>query len=489
MPERRRGSEMPSLFDLPFEEPPEPQDPPARPARDRPYTVSGLTAVLRDAIEQRFADVWVEGEASNCRPYGGHLYFTLKDAGAQLRAVAFSSALRRLKFRPCDGQQLVARGRLTVYDRRGEYQLVCEQLEPKGIGALQVAFEALKRKLEAEGLFDDGRKRALPLLPRRIGVVTSLDGAAVRDILKVLLRRVPNASVVLRDTRVQGDGAGDDIRRALRRIVRVPGVDVVILARGGGSIEDLWAFNDEALARDIAACPVPVISGVGHQTDFTIADFVADVRAATPSNAAELVVAARAEFVSRLDALRRRAVLALRRRVDRGRQHTHALQTRSALARVPLDVANARREFQDMAARARRAIVAACARRGRQRESLAGRLDVAAPRRRLGAIATRLARVDAHLGSVVAARLAGERSRLAQHAGQLDALSPLAVLGRGYAVCWNEDRTAVLRRADATLRGREVHVRLAAGTLDCVVTNTSADDSGPQNTDGHDAHS
>lgn len=468
---------MPSLFDLPFEEAPEPTPPAAAepPGPRRPYTVSALTAALRDLIEERFFEVWVEGEISNAKTYGGHLYFTLKDATAQLRGVMFASSVRRLKFRPVDGQRLIARGRLSIYDKRGEYQLVCEHLEPQGLGALQAAYDALKRTLEREGLFDAARKRPLPMLPRRIGVVTSLDGAAVRDVLKVLLRRVPNASVVLRDTRVQGEGAAEDIRRALRRVVRVDGVDVVILARGGGSIEDLWAFNDEALARDIAACPVPVICGVGHQTDFTIADFVADVRAATPSNAAELVVGARTDFLGRLDRLRKRAALALHRRLDRCRQHTHRLQTRSALARVPLEVANARRDWQDLSSRGRRAVLAACGRRARRRDVLAGRLDSLAPRRRLAAVAARLARVDTRLGAAVARRLARDRSTLGERAARLGALSPLAVLGRGYAVCWDETHTRILRRADAALLGRTVHVRLAQGTLDCVVSRAEAD--------------
>lgn len=470
---------MPSLFDLPFEEAPEPTPPaapdPAPPGPRRPFSVSALTAALRELVEERFFEVWVEGEISNAKSYGGHLYFTLKDATAQLRGVMFASAVRRLKFKPVDGQRLLARGRLSIYDKRGEYQLVCEHLEPQGLGALQAAYEALKRTLEREGLFDPARKRPLPMLPRRIGVVTSLDGAAVRDVLKVLLHRVPNASVVLRDTRVQGEGAAEDIRRALRRVVRVEGVDVVILARGGGSIEDLWAFNDEALARDIAACPVPVICGVGHQADVTIADFVADVRAATPSNAAELVVGARTEFLGRLDRLRRRAALAVHRRIDRRRQHTHALQTRSALARVPLEVANARREWQDFSARARRAVLAACGRRTRRCEALAGRLEALAPRRRLAAVATRLARVDTRLGAAVARRLARDRADLAERAARLGALSPLAVLGRGYAVCWDGARIRILRRADPALVGQAVHVRLAEGTLDCVVTGTELD--------------
>ena len=254
-------------------------------------TVSQLTSDIRHLLESEFARVTVEGEISNCRPWTtGHVYFTLKDAGAQIRAVMFRSAARGLKFRLEDGQRVIARGRVGVYDVKGEYQIVCDRLEPTGAGALQVAFEQLKRRLDAEGLFATARKRPLPFLPRKIGIVTSLDGAAVRDIVTVLHARYANAHLVIRPARVQGDGAAADVARGLTAIARVPGVDVVIVGRGGGSIEDLWAFNEEVVARAIAACPVPVISAVGHETDFTIADFVADYRAPTPSAAAGAVV-------------------------------------------------------------------------------------------------------------------------------------------------------------------------------------------------------
>jgi exodeoxyribonuclease VII large subunit len=255
---------MTSLFDLPFEEPePEPEAeapllvPAAEPARTPPsgvLTVSQLTSDIRHLLESEFARVTVEGEISNCRPWTtGHVYFTLKDAGAQIRAVMFRSAARGLKFRLEDGQRVIARGRIGVYDVKGEYQIVCDRLEPTGAGALQVAFDQLKRRLEAEGLFATARKRPLPFLPRKIGIVTSLDGAAVRDIVTVLHARYSNAHVVIRPARVQGDGAAADVARGLAAIARVPGVDVVIVGRGGGSIEDLWAFNEEVVARAIAA--------------------------------------------------------------------------------------------------------------------------------------------------------------------------------------------------------------------------------------------
>ncbi|HXH07731.1 MAG TPA: exodeoxyribonuclease VII large subunit, partial [Vicinamibacterales bacterium] len=290
-----------SLFDLPFEEA---DERPAPAAERRIYTVAELTREIGELLERRYVDVWVEGEISNCRAWNtGHLYFTLKDETAQIRAVMFRSAVRYLRFRPEDGLHVVARGRIAVYDPKGEYQLVCEHLEPQGYGARQVAFEQLKRRLQAEGLFEAARKRPLPALPRRIGIVTSLDGAAIRDILKVLRRRYPNLHVVIRPTRVQGDGAAADIARAIADMGRFGGADVIIVGRGGGSVEDLWAFNEEVVARAIAGAPVPVISAVGHEVDVTIADFVADVRAPTPSAAAEMVVARKDEYCARIDRL------------------------------------------------------------------------------------------------------------------------------------------------------------------------------------------
>src|SRR5215831_18763032 len=311
---------MSDLFDLPFEEGPEeepldpvagPQGPPAR----RILSVTELTVRVRDALEQHVGEIWVEGELSNCRVWNtGHLYFTLKDQSSQLRGFMFKSALRYLRFKPTDGTRVVARGRISVYEPKGEYQLVCEHLEPQGLGALQLAFDQLKKRLQDEGLFDAGRKRPLPSLPRKIGIVTSLEGAAIRDIIKVLRRRYANAHLVVAPARVQGIDAAPDIARALRQIGRVAGVDVVIVGRGGGSIEDLWAFNEEMVARAIGRVPVPVISAVGHETDYTIADFVADVRAPTPSAAAEMVVAAKGEFADRIDRLQDRAFAAMRAR-------------------------------------------------------------------------------------------------------------------------------------------------------------------------------
>src|SRR5437762_7201967 len=337
---------MSDLFDLPFEEDPDeaepqaatpalsdPSTPPGRVEGRRVYTVTELTVRVRDHLEERFFEVWVEGELSGVRLYNsGHLYFTLKDSSSLLKGLMFRSALRYLKFKPADGLHVVARGRVSVYEPKGEYQLVCEHLEPQGLGALQLAFDQLKKRLQEEGLFDASRKRPLPVLPRKIGIVTSLDGAAIHDIIKVLRRRYANAHLVIRPTRVQGEGAAFEIAQALKAIGRVGGVDVVIVGRGGGSIEALWAFNEEIVARAIARSPVPVISAVGHDSDVPIADFVADVRAPTPSAAAELVVSRKDEFCGRIDRLEGRLRAAARGRVQRLSRRVHMLSGRPAIA-------------------------------------------------------------------------------------------------------------------------------------------------------------
>jgi len=334
---------MSDLFDLPFEDDPapEPAPSPAVPvATRRVLSVTELTVRVRDLLEAELSEVWVEGELSNCRVWNtGHVYFTLKDGASQIRAVIFRSALRYLKFKPADGLRVVARGRVSVYEPKGEYQLVCEHLEPHGLGALQLAFDQLKKRLQDEGLFDAARKRPLPALPRKIGIVTSMDGAAIRDIIKVLRRRYANAHLVIRPARVQGEGAAAEIARGLRAIGRVPGVEVVIVGRGGGSIEDLWAFNEEIVARAIAQCPVPVISAVGHETDVTIADFVADLRAPTPSAAAEIVVAAKDDFCGRIDRLHDRLRAAARGRVQTLSRRVHIASGRPAFAGFPGRVA------------------------------------------------------------------------------------------------------------------------------------------------------
>jgi len=466
-----------TLFDAPFEDDePALEDRSSEPPRieRRIYTVSELTAGIRGLLETSFGEIWVEGEISNCKVWNsGHMYFTLKDGGSQIKAVMFRASLRYLRFKPADGLRVVARGQISVYEPKGEYQIACEHMEPQGLGALQLAFEQLKKTLQAEGLFAATRKRALPALPRRIGVVTSLDGAAVRDILKVLKRRAPHTSVLIRPARVQGDDAVADVVTALRQIAKAPGVDVVIVARGGGSIEDLWAFNEEKVARAIVACPVPVVSGVGHETDVTIADFVADLRAPTPSAAAEMVVAAHDEFCARIDRLTGRLRAAARAAVDRRRTRVHLLSSRRGLAGFQMRLALRGRHAAELTHQLRGATRASIETRARAYRSLRQRLEQRDLARRLAAMRGRL---DASRGRLAgAARLTQHRAdaRFRALAGRLESLSPLAVLGRGYAVCWNADRTAVVRSADSVVAGDRVHVTLASGELACRVDATS----------------
>ncbi len=466
---------MTSLFDLPFDGPEAPAGPKV-PAARRILTVSELTGQLRTLLEDRFVEIWVEGELSNTRVWNtGHMYFTLKDAGAQLKGVMFRSAVRALRFTPGDGLRVVARGRISVYDPKGEYQIVCEHLEPEGLGALQLAFDQLKERLSTEGLFDPRRKRPLPALPRKIGVVTSLDGAAVRDIIHVLRRRYPNAHIVIRPTRVQGEGAALDIARALAAIGRVPGVDVVIVGRGGGTIEDLWAFNEEVVARAIAGCPVPTISAVGHETDVTIADFVADLRAPTPSAAAEMVVARKDDFSARIDRLAHRVNTTIATRLHQCEAHLHALLARPGYAGVHGRVAMRGRHAADLTHELRRSLRAQVSARERAYQSLRLGLETFDLRRCLGRIRTRLVAADGGLASASAHGRHRADGRLRGAAARLHALSPLAVLGRGYAVCWNADRTVVIRDAAAVAKGDRLRVTLARGELDCDVINRSHD--------------
>lgn len=461
-----------SLFDLPFEEPtPRNEDSsPFEPAR-RILSVSELTARIRTLLEERFMEVWVEGELSNCRASNaGHLYFTLKDATAQMRGIMFRSSLRLLRFKPHDGLRVVARGRLSVYDPRGEYQIVCEHFEPAGLGALQLAFDQLKQRLSAEGLFDERRKRPLPSLPRRIGIVTSLDGAAVRDIVNVLVRRHGNVHLVIRPTRVQGEGAGPDVARGLQAVAAVKDVDVIIVGRGGGSIEDLWAFNEEVVARAIAGSPVPVISAVGHETDVTIADYVADVRAPTPSAAAEIVVARTEDFTARIDRLTRRLTAALSTRRHRLEARLHGLESRPGLAGARGRLALRGRYADELAFALRGAIIASLATRERGARALRLVLETFDLHKRLAGIRSTLAAGEGRLRQAGRDRHHRLARRLGQAAARLDSLSPLAVLGRGYAVCWNSDRSQVVRDASTVSAGDRVSVTLARGELDCEVT-------------------
>ena len=434
-------------------------------------TVSELTTRIRGVLESTQGEVLVEGEIANSRLWKtGHLYFTLRDEHAQLKAVMFRSAVRYLRFTPEDGLRVIARGRVTVYEPKGEYQIVCEQLQPQGVGALQVAFDQLKRTLEADGLFEATRKRPLPLLPRQIGVVTSLHGAALQDILKVLARRHPTAHVVIRPVRVQGEGAAGQIARGIDQLSRQEGVDVIIVGRGGGSLEDLWAFNEEPVARAIATATVPVISAVGHEIDVTLSDLVADIRAATPSAAAEIVVAGRDELLGRVDQLSDRLRATLRDTVRRLLTSVLELDRRPGVAGWPARLAIRARHAAELTHALTQATRSTLVTRERRLRSAQLKLEAHEPGRRLEASRTRLVVAGERLGAAIVHRRQRLEGRLGDLTGRLEALSPLGVLARGYAVCWNANRTAIVRDASAVSVGDDVAITLRQGQLTCTVT-------------------
>ena len=471
---------MSSQFDL-FAEPEPEREPDVERTRARTpsarerivFTVSDLTANIRGMLENAYSEVWVEAEISNCRLWNtGHLYFTLKDPGAQIKAVMFRSDVRALRFKPEDGLHVIVRGRISVYEPKGEYQIVCERMEPHGLGALQLAFDQLKRRLQAEGLFDAARKRPLPALPRKIGIVTSLDGAAIRDIIKVLERRYPNAHLVIRPARVQGDGAAGEVASGIRDIVKVRGIDVVIVGRGGGSVEDLWAFNEESVARAIVASPVPIISAVGHEVDFTIADFAADVRAPTPSAAAEIVVARKEDFCNHIERLSQRLAGAMRGSLARLESRIHLLNRRPGFAGWSARLALRGRHCAETTHALRHAARTSVARRLRAFQALRLQLEQYDLRRRFGTVRARLARVDGTLRAAAIQRHHRAEARLHTCAARLDSLSPLAVLGRGYAVVWNDARTRAIRKSSEVQRGDAVRVTLSEGELTCEVVKT-----------------
>ena len=383
-------------------------------------TVSELTRQIKDQLESHYPDVWVTGEISNCRPArSGHVYLTLKDDESQISAVIWRNTAARLKFDLADGLEVVARGGVEVYLPRGQYQLVIKQLTPKGVGALELAFRQLQERLSAEGLFDAERKRPIPRFPRRIALVTSPTGAAVRDMLQVITRRWPAVEIVLLPVRVQGAGAAEEIAGAIELVPTLPGVDVVIAGRGGGSLEDLWAFNEEIVARAIAECPIPLVSAVGHEIDVSIADLVADVRALTPSEAGELVVPHRDEFTASLAAVRTRLTGALQQRAQRARGLLTGLASRPVLVRP----------------------------HGRIRE-LAGRVD----------------ELQRRIDHAVRGVTRSNRDRLGTAAAALQALSPLEVLGRGYSVTHTTDGDVVRNTGQLEI-GTQISTTLADGRV------------------------
>ena len=437
------------------------------------WSVSDLTGRIRDLLAGEFTDVFVEGEVSNAHAaQSGHLYFTLKDNHAQIRCVCFRTQLARLKFRPEDGLHVTVRGSISVYEARGEYQFYVEHVEPIGLGALQLAFEQLKKRLDAEGLFDPERKKALPVLPQCVGLITSPRGAAVRDIVHILQRRFPNLHIVLYPVRVQGEGAAGEIAQAIRYFDRKQLADVLILARGGGSLEDLWAFNEETVARAIVASTIPIIAGIGHETDFTIADFAADIRASTPSAAAEMVVRTRQEFDGHLCDLRDKIAQLLRYRVLQASHKLHALDLHRAARRLEDSLRRRRQHTDELAAQLGAALRA-------QVETLERRFALALQhlaavdfRARLRAAAVRLDRRTAELEVRMNRALASRRQLLEKSLVQLQERSPLRLLERGYAICYDAAGN-VVQAADQVALGDRIRVQLARGRLGAEVKDKS----------------
>ena len=431
----------------------------------RIYTVSDLTARIRELLAKNFTDVTVQGEISNCRAASsGHYYFTLKDERAQVRCVLFKQQQRGMKFLPEDGIKVTVRGSVSVYEARGEYQIYVESIEPAGRGALQLAFEQLKKRLEAEGLFDAGRKKSLPLLPNRIGLITSPTGAAVRDVVRILKRRFHNVHLTLYPVRVQGEGSAAEIVVALEYFNRKLPVDVILLVRGGGSLEDLWSFNEESVARAIAASAIPLISGVGHETDFTIADFVADMRASTPSAAAELVVQTRREFDKLVMDLRARLEGSLRYRLLELSRRVHALAARSGFRR-PQDLLRQQRQRADEFTS--RLALGLRARLEDSRKRLNdARLHVASFdfRAKIGVLRLRLQSLTQELGMREERLLRLKRERWERLTLQLQERSPLKVLERGYAIA-TDAAGNVLRDANQVQIGDAVTLELHRGRL------------------------
>ncbi|HLK04263.1 MAG TPA: exodeoxyribonuclease VII large subunit [Candidatus Acidoferrum sp.] len=431
----------------------------------RALSVSELTARIRDLLAKNFSELSVEGEISNCREaQSGHFYLTLKDEKSQIKCVWFKQQMRGVKFRPEDGLKVTVRGSISVYEPRGEYQIYVESMEPSGRGALQLAFEQLKKRLEAEGLFDPKQKKPLPLLPSRIGLITSPKGAAVRDVVRILRRRFHNVHLTVFPVRVQGEGSAEEIVRALKFFNHHNLVDVVILARGGGSIEDLWSFNEEIVARAIFDSRIPIISGVGHETDFTIADFVADVRASTPSAAAELVVQTRREFDKHIADLQETLVEQIRYRILALSRRVHELGARRGFRR-PLDLLRQQRQRADEMTSRLALGLRARLEQSRKRYTAAHlrifRFDF---RARISALRIRLERQSVELGKRMDRLSRAKRDRLEKLLVQLQERSPLKVLERGYSIV-TDSSGAVLRDASAVSLGDTISIQLHKGKL------------------------
>ncbi|GAB7386835.1 exodeoxyribonuclease VII large subunit [Bacillaceae bacterium] len=436
------------------------------------FSVQELTRYLKHLFDEDeiLQDVWVRGEISNFTHHNSrHMYFTVKDETSRIRAVMFATHNQYLKFAPKNGSKVIIRGSVSVYERDGQYQLYVREMQPDGIGSLYLAFEQLKERLQAEGLFDAGRKRPLPPFPKVVGVITSPNGAAVRDIITTIKRRFPLADVLLFPVYVQGELAVPSIIRAFEIVNQRKDVDVVIVGRGGGSIEELWAFNEEKVARCIYHCRVPVISAVGHETDFTIADFVADVRAATPTAAAELAVPHLAEVKERLRHLRARLEHGLSQRVRTYRERLWRLQRSHAFRQPQSRLQQYQQRLDHLQDKLFRILQRKLADERNRLAQAANSLRLQSPLEKYRLAQERWRRADKHLLRNAVLRLEREEKRLQYYIGRLDALSPLKVMQRGYALVYDRRGKTVLTSAKAIVPGDAVKVRMKDGVLDCQV--------------------
>lgn len=441
------------------------------------YTVSQLTNEIKNLLERNFEYIWVEGEISNLRvPTSGHVYFTLKDETAQIRAVMFRLQSRLLKFDPVDGLQVISYGRISVYEPRGEYQLIVDYLEPKGLGALQLAFEQLKEKLAQEGLFDPAHKKPIPRLPQRIGIVTSPTGAAIRDMLKIIERRYANVHILIYPVRVQGPGAAQEIAQAIKELNEWPNIDVIIVGRGGGSLEDLWAFNEEIVARAIFSSQVPVISAVGHEIDYTIADFVADLRAPTPSAAAELVVQEKIELLDGLANLNNRLWHNFRSFLEIKKEKLHSLLYRLIDPRKKLS--DQRLRIDDLSNRLFKAIRQVLLKKKEIFQLKKDSLFLHHPGRQISQVSLRLQQLFRQMILAEKGEIRLLRQKWQSWVEKLNTLNPLAILERGYSITWLLPRGEIVKDASLLKPEDEVRVKVHKGEFRAKVEEIT---SGEQN--------
>lgn len=414
------------------------------------YTVSEVTRMIKQELESAFPQLWVEGEISNFYCHrSGHLYFTLKDERSQLRSVMFRSMAQKVPFELEDGLQVVARGQINVYEPRGEYQLMVEVVEPKGKGALQLAFEQLKEKLKREGLFDPKYKKKLPLLPKKVGVVTSPSGAAIIDIIRTLERRFARLHILIYPARVQGEGAAEEIVEGIDYLGGVEDIDAIIVGRGGGSIEDLWAFNEEKVARSIFSCPVPVISAVGHEIDFTIADFVADIRASTPSVAAEILIEKEQSFEELIKNLEKRMIHCQQYFLQEQRHQVFSLAQHRAFQNMKVKLLNLEQKVDDLETRAWNTL----------RET----------QQKIAEDKSAAFLMEEKMRSALRGMLQHFKAQWERLSAQLHNLSPLNILKKGYALCWRDDGQYLIRKIDEVKKEDELTVSFYKGEFNCLV--------------------